>query len=276
MMWSSGKQTDAERARVRSAAVAGRFYPQDPRELSAEVEAHLAAARAQPMGVPKAAIAPHAGYMFSGPIAGSVYACLAAGRDTIRRVVLLGPAHHAVFPGLAASSAEAFASPLGLVPIDEEALAAIRSLPQVTTLDAAHAEEHSLEVQLPFLQKVFSEFKLVPLLVGDAAPSEVSEVIEKLWGGGETCVIVSSDLSHYREYPAAQEMDRAAAKAVETMDGRRLSGEMACGCRPIRGLLLAAKAHGLHCHTVDLRNSGDTSGRRDRVVGYGGFIFTVD
>jgi MEMO1 family protein len=259
--------------RVRLAAVAGQFYPADAAGLRAEVEQYLAEGKNTTATAPKAAIAPHAGYMYSGPIAGSVYACLAKGRDVIQRVVLLGPSHYASFRGLAASSASAFACPLGTVPVDEEAMAKVRELPQVTTLDAAHREEHSLEVQLPFLQTALAQFKLVPLLVGDATATEVSQVLEVLWGGPETCLVVSSDLSHYHDYGLTQEMDRAAAEAIESMKGEMLSGEQACGSRPIRGLLEAARAHQLRCQVVDLRNSGDISGRRDRVVGYGGFVF---
>jgi MEMO1 family protein len=265
------KQED-QRRRVRAAAVAGQFYPSDPKELQAEVNRHLGAARVPAGLLPKAVIAPHAGYVYSGPIAGVVYASLAGGREVVRRVVLVGPSHYASFHGLATSTATAFASPLGQVPVDEEGLVAVRSLPQVSTLDAAHREEHCLEVQLPFLQTIFSRFTIVPLLVGEATPTEVAEALGLLWGGPETCIVVSSDLSHYHDYQTAQSLDKAAAEAIESLDGPRLSGEQACGMRPIQGLLLAAHAHGLRCRVVDLRNSGDTSGRRDRVVGYGGFV----
>ena len=262
-----------DRGAVRAPAVAGHFYPADPDELRAEVNDFVAAARGTVEQAPKAVIAPHAGYMFSGPIAGSVYACLARGRDSFRRVVLLGPSHHAGFPGLATSTARAFETPLGLVPVDEAAVEQSRALPQVTTLDRAHQHEHSLEVQLPFLQTVLRDFKLVPLLVGDASPAEVGGVLETLWGGAETCVVVSSDLSHYLTYKEAQAADEVTARAIENLQEEALHSDQACGCRPIRGLLWLAKARGLSCRTVDLRNSGDTSGRRDRVVGYGGFVF---
>ncbi len=266
-------KNDPDRAAVRVPAVAGQFYPADPGELRAEVNRYVAAARVTDEPIPKAVIAPHAGYMFSGPIAGSVYARLARGRDSLRRVVLLGPSHHVGFPGLAVSTARAFESPLGLVPVDEAALERAHALPAMTTLDRAHQHEHSLEVQLPFLQAVLRDFKLVPLLVGDAAPAEVGRVLEALWGGAETCVVISSDLSHYLTYKEAQSMDQATARAIENLEEEALHSDQACGCRPIRGLLWVAKARGLSCRTVDLRNSGDTSGRRDRVVGYGGFVF---
>lgn len=260
-------------AEIRWPAVAGQFYPRDPKELRAEVNEFLAAAEIAPGPALKAIIAPHAGYMFSGPIAGAAYAGLARGRDVFRRVVLLGPSHFVSFSGLAASSASHFASPLGTVPVDEAALDRVRSLPQVTTLDAAHRQEHSLEVHLPFLQECLADFTLVPLVVGDASAAEVAEVLERLWGETETCVVVSSDLSHYHDYETACELDRETALAIERLDSERLKSEQACGCRPIRGLLHVAAARGLRARTLDLRNSGDTSGRRDRVVGYGAFVF---
>ena len=261
---------------VRRPAVAGQFYPDAPEKLKADVESYLAGANVPTGPVPKAIIAPHAGYVYSGPIAGTAYAGLARGREMIRRVVLLGPSHHVSFTGLATSSADGFESPLGVVAVDEEALAQARALPQVTTLDEAHCYEHSLEVQLPFLQTVLGEFKLVPLVVGDASAAEVGEVLNRLWGGAETCLVVSSDLSHFLGYKAAQERDRATARAIEALEWEELEGEQACGCRPIRGLLRAAREHGLRGRTVDLRNSGDTAGRRDRVVGYGAFTFTEE
>jgi MEMO1 family protein len=261
---------------VRLPAVAGQFYPENPEELRAMVGSFLAAAKIVSDTIPKAIIAPHAGYPYSGPIAGSAYACLARGRGLFKRVVLLGPSHFVGFDGLAVSSASVFQSPLGPIPVDEEALILVRALPQVTTLDAAHQREHSLEVHLPFLQIALGEFKLVPLVVGDATANEVGAVLNELWGGGETCIVVSSDLSHYHDYPTAQQMDHETARTIETLNWQDLGGDQACGCRPICGLLCVAKERGLRCRTVDLRNSGDTSGGRDRVVGYGAFIFTED
>jgi AmmeMemoRadiSam system protein B len=261
---------------VRFPAVAGQFYPENPKDLRTMVNGFLAAAKAVSDKIPKAIIAPHAGYPYSGPVAGSAYACLARGRDRFRRVVLLGPSHFVAFPGLAASSASVFQSPLGPIPVDEEALARVRALQQVTTLDAAHQREHSLEVHLPFLQIALGEFKLVPLVVGKAASDEVAVVLNELWGGRETCIVVSSDLSHYHDCRTAQQMDRETARAIESLNWQTLGGDQACGCQPIRGLLWSAKERGLQCRTVDLRNSGDTAGDRDRVVGYGAFAFTED
>jgi MEMO1 family protein len=265
-----------DRPAVRLPAVAGQFYPDDPEELRSEVKGFIAAAKSTSDKIPKAIIAPHAGYMYSGPIAGSAYACLARGRDRFERAVLLGPSHFVGFDGLAASSATVFQSPLGPVAVDEDALAHIHKLPQVTTRDAAHRREHSLEVHLPFLQIALTGFKLVPLVVGEASAEEVGGVLDELWDGDETCIVVSSDLSHYRAYRTAQQTDQETAHFIETLNWKGLDGDRACGCRPIGGLLWAAKKRGLRCRVVDLRNSGDTSGTRDRVVGYGAFVFTED
>jgi AmmeMemoRadiSam system protein B len=258
----------------RPPAVAGQFYPEHPAELRTMVNHFLASAKTVVGKTPKAIIAPHAGYPYSGPIAGSAYACLARGRDSIKRVILLGPSHFATFSGLAASSAKSFLSPLGSIPVDETVLARVCGLPQVTTLEVAHENEHSLEVQLPFLQIVLDRFKLVPLVVGDATADDVEQVFNELWGGGETSIVVSSDLSHYHDYQATRQIDRETARAIESLNWRKLDDDRACGYRGICGLLRAAKKHGLQCRVVDLRNSGDISGRYDRVVGYGAFVFT--
>jgi AmmeMemoRadiSam system protein B len=239
------------------------------------VENFLHEVKARAGSTPKAIIAPHAGYVYSGPVAASAYARLAPARDTIKRVVLLGPSHFVAFDGLAATGAAAFSTPLGTVPVDTAAIRDICSrLPQVRVRDEAHADEHALEVQLPFLQVVLADFKIVPLLVGEARDEEVAEVIKALWGGVETCLVISSDLSHYHDYATAQQTDSATARAIESLNWKELGVEQACGRMPICGLLNAAKERGLQCRTVDLRNSGDTSGDRDRVVGYGAFVFT--
>ncbi len=259
---------------VRHPAVAGRFYPADARELRAMVRECLDAAPAPPHGPsPKAIIAPHAGYVYSGPIAGSAYAWLAPDRDVIRRVVLLGPAHRVPMHGLAASSAEAFETPLGLVRVDTEAIARVASLPQVRVLDRAHDLEHSLEVQLPFLQEILDEFELVPFAVGDASPAEVGEVLDALWGGPETRIVISSDLSHYQDYETARRLDEGTSRAIEALDFGAIEYDHACGRNPIGGLLAVARARGLTAETVDLRSSGDTAGPRSQVVGYGAYVF---
>lgn len=257
---------------VRQPAVAGRFYPASPTVLRATIDRYLEAARKSGT-FPKALIVPHAGYKYSGPIAASAYAALAPKRDMIRRVVLLGPAHRLMFDGLAASAAGAFRTPLGSVPVDRLAVERALELPQVQILDAAHRDEHCLEVQLPFLQMVLPEFQVAPFLVGNATPEEVGQVLELLWGRDETLIVVSSDLSHHHEWGEARELDRGAAQAIEILDPGRLGSEQACGSIAIRGLLLAARKNGLAAQTLDRRNSGDTAGPRDRVVGYGAFVF---
>lgn len=257
---------------IRPPAVAGLFYPADAQSLDSEVRHYLARAKARDYR-PKAIIVPHAGYIYSAPIAASAYRLLQPLQGSITRVVLLGPVHRVWTPGLALPGVDAFATPLGTIPLDQEAMAAIADLPQVETLPAAHAQEHSLEVQLPFLQEVLGDFRLVPLAVGGATPQEVAEVLERLWGGDETLIVVSSDLSHYLPYPVGQRVDQATAQAI--LDLRTdLVGEQACGAHPINGLLLAARRHHLQPHLLDLRSSGDTAGDRERVVGYGAFAFT--
>lgn len=259
---------------IRRPAVAGQFYPGESQGLRRQVEAYLAGAVAAPKNgdrAPKAIIAPHAGYIYSGPIAGSAYAHLVAARPVVRRVILLGPSHWAHVPGLAASSAEAFATPLGVVPIDRQAQELIVALDQVRIADEAHVREHCLEVQLPFMQVILDDFALVPLAVGTARPEQVAEVIERLWGGDETVIVISSDLSHYHDYRTAVEIDRATSEAIEGL--RPLSEGQACGRQAINGLLHVARQRGLTARTLDLRNSGDTAGPRDRVVGYGAYIF---
>ena len=259
--------------KVRPPAVAGRFYPRDPAALRQLVTDLLAQAPPATGPAPKALIAPHAGYFYSGPIAASAYAQLIPARDQIKRVVLFGPSHYVALHGLATTSAEAFATPLGIVPVDLEAVREVRLLPQVRELDEAHAHEHSLEVQLPFLQCVLGDFKLVPLAVGDATPEDISHVLDALWDGPETRFVISSDLSHYNDFQTARRLDRATANAIEALKPAAIGEERACGRMPIRGLLESARRHGLRARTVDLRNSGDTAGPHDRVVGYGAFVF---
>ncbi len=264
-------------ATIRQPAVSGQFYPASAAALAGAVEGYLGAARAAraeaPDGSwPKAVIAPHAGFVYSGPIAASAYDRLLPARGSVERVVLLGPSHRVGFRGLAAPSVATFETPLGNVAIDRDAIAAIAALPQVHEIDQAHAQEHSLEVQLPFLQKVLGDFKLVPLVVGEAGPGEVAGVLEALWGGPETLIVVSTDLSHYLDYESAQRLDKATAEAIERLDVDGIAEEGACGRRPVRGLLALARAKGLVCRAIDVRNSGDTAGSRDRVVGYGSFV----
>ena len=261
---------------VRPAAVAGSFYPADPQALRAVLGSHLASApAAAPLAQPpKLLVVPHAGYIYSGDVAALGFAPLAHWRGVITRVVLLAPAHRVALRGLAAPSVDAFETPLGRVPLDEYALAALEGLRQVIWADLPHAQEHALEVELPFLQMVLgSGFTLVPLVVGQASPAEVAEVLERVWGGDETLIVVSSDLSHYLPYTRAQASDRATVQRILSF-ATDLRSEEACGAAPLNGALLAARRHGLTPRLLGLRNSGDTAaGDHHRVVGYAAVAF---
>lgn len=261
-------------AAIRAPAVAGTFYPANAMQLRIMIAQYLKVAKVSGPA-PKAIIAPHAGYIYSGPVAASAYAHLRAARDVVKCVVLLGPAHRVALRGLAASSADAFLTPLGTVPVDREALTQVLALPQVQTLDEAHTQEHSLEVQLPFLQEVLGDFTLVPLVVGEATAEEIGEGLDLLWDGPETEIVISSDLSHYYDYATARKLDQATSHAIEALEPEDIHTEQACGRYAINGLLFAARRHGLRARTVDLRNSGDTAGPCDEVVGYGAYVFTA-
>ncbi len=257
---------------TRPPVVAGTFYPDHPGKLASMLDGMLGAVQVMSLR-PKALIAPHAGYIYSGPIAATAYALLRPLRAGIRRVILLGPVHRVWTPGLALPGVEAFETPLGRIRLDQEAIASISGLPQVQIHPAAHAQEHSLEVQLPFLQSVLDDFTLVPLAVGGATPEQVAAVLDRLWGGADTLIVISSDLSHFLTYDEAQQVDRATVHEI-LLFNNHLVGEQACGCHPINGLLLSAHRHGLTPHLLDLRNSGDTAGDHNRVVGYAAIAFT--
>lgn len=255
----------------REPAVAGSFYPADPTTLSRMMADFLLQAETANKA-PKAIIAPHAGYIYSGPIAASAYARLKPVRDSIRRVVLIGPSHRVYFEGLAVSGADTFTTPLGPIEIDKPAIESLQSLPFVGYLEQAHTQEHSLEVHLPFLQQVLSDFKLVPIVAGDASAEQVSQVIDRLWGGDETLIVISSDLSHYHDYSTAQHLDKHTSELIEHLDYQQLSSEAACGKVPVSGLLKVLRDKSLQIKTIDLRNSGDTAGDKYRVVGYGAYV----
>jgi AmmeMemoRadiSam system protein B len=256
-------------ASVRPAAVAGMFYPGEADALRTAIVALLASARTTAGAPPKAIIVPHAGYIYSGEIAASAYKRLLPDAEKISRIVLMGPTHRVFVRGLAAPSVAAFATPLGSIAIDREALASLADMPQVVVSDEVHALEHSLEVQLPFLKRVAPEAALVPFAVGETTTRAVADVIARLWGGPETRFVISSDLSHYQPYAAAQRCDQATAALIEKFEGERIDHDHACGANAIAGILAHARDHGLSIERLDLRNSGDTAGPRDRVVGYG-------
>jgi len=258
---------------IRSPAVAGQFYPGDSKQLSSMVERYLDEAGPPAGPPPKALIAPHAGYVYSGPIAASAYNLLRPVRGQIERVILLGSCHRVPVRGLALSGADAFETPLGNVSVDKAACETALAFSQVEVFDATHELEHSLEVHLPFLQIVLGDFQVMPMVVGEAAPDSVAEVLEALWGGPETLIVISSDLSHYLDYDSARKIDGQTCQAIEALDPSKIAREGACGRFPVGGLLAVARKRGLTVTTLDLRNSGDTAGPRDRVVGYGSWAF---
>lgn len=257
---------------IREPAVADLFYPGDATTLSRAVATLLDEAGERATPAPKALIVPHAGYVYSGPVAASAYACLRPHHDRYRRVVLLGPCHRVPVRGMALCSAAAYRMPGGDVRLDTSE-SDLLDVPGVQVFDCAHVGEHSLEVHLPFLQTVLDEFIVLPIVVGDASAEQVADVLDRLWGGDETLIVVSSDLCHYLPYDKARARDAVTCKAIEHFDIDTISHDMACGATPVSGLLLAARRHGLDVTTLDLRNSGDTAGGRDAVVGYGAWMF---
>ena len=264
-------------SKIRPTAVAGMFYPSDPIELREMVSGFLNRARETPIdstAIPRAIIAPHAGYIYSGPVAAHAYHYVEAVKDKIANVVLIGPSHRVPLLGLATSSADYFATPLGNIPINRSLTEEINELPFVSELDQAHSMEHSLEVHLPFLQLTLNEFNLVPIVAGDAMPEDVSQLISVACSSADTLLVISSDLSHYHDYQTAKRLDQDTCDAIEALDIRGVDSQHACGYIPVRGLLAYAKQHKLHATTVDCRNSGDTAGPKDQVVGYGSYVFS--
>lgn len=258
------------KGRIRPPAVAGLFYPLERDELEQAIRNYLEQAHVD-IPPPKAVIAPHAGYIYSGPIAAEVYASLKPVRQRIQKVVLLGPAHRVYLEGIALPDATSFATPLGNIEIDRELVQKVSRYPQVSVMDSAHAQEHSLEVHLPFLQFVLDDFTLLPLVVGEVRQEQVSEVLSAVWGGAETLIVISSDLSHYHEYEAARKIDAATSDAIKNYRLDAIGPNQACGCRPMRGLLNLARQQDMEINILDVRNSGDTAGPHDQVVGYGAY-----
>ena len=259
--------------RQRQPEVAGVFYPADPKALKQQLEGFLSGLQPTLRQPPKALIAPHAGYAYSGAVAAHAYIELLPLRHQVERVVLLAPAHRLAFSGIAYSQADSFLTPLGAIPIAKTSLESLDDLPQVQALEQAFNDEHSVEVQLPFLQLLLEHFQLLPLLVGQSTPEAVSAVLERLWGGDETRIVISSDLSHFLDYSSAQAFDLRTAAAIEALDYERLDYHSACGRTAISGLLHSARQRdGIQVTRLDLRNSGDSAiGNRDQVVGYGAF-----
>ena len=255
-------------SKIRPAAVAGTFYPAGTDELRSAVTNMLDEVDNEP-GTPKAIITPHAGYIYSGSTAARAYASLRSIRKHIKRVILLGPAHRVYIKGMALPTVSAFATPLGNVDIDRQAAKKIEHLPQVQLFDDAHAQEHSLEVQLPFLQESLDKFMLLPLVVGEATAEQVAEVLDILWGGDETLIVISSDLSHFHDYTSSQRIDAATSRSIENLQFENIEPQQACGARPMQGLLHIARRREMQITRLGLCNSGDTAGSRDRVVGYG-------
>ena len=258
---------------IRKAAVAGMFYPDAPDVLKRDVQAYLNAPAPTSTTTPKAIIAPHAGYRYSGATAGKIYARLKPARDIITRVILMGPCHRVAVRGLALSGADGFETPLGRVPVDKDAESLIINMPGVTAFPVTHAQEHSLEVHLPFLQELLTDFKVVPIVVGEASPTDVAAVLQKLWGGPETLIVISSDLSHFLDYDGARAIDARTADAITSFAPDKIERNGACGRFPVSGLLHLAKQRGMRVETVDMCNSGDTAGSKDKVVGYGAWAF---
>ncbi len=261
--------------KVREPAVAELFYPGEAEPLRRLLGELIGRPVVEPY-IPKALIVPHAGYVFSGSTAAAAYARIAAARARIERVVLLGPAHRVRFAGLAAHAGDAFSTPLGEVTVDGAALERLADLAYVSFSDEAHAEEHSLEVQVPFLQYLLDDFRLVPLAVGDAAAEAVAAVLERLWGGAETLIVVSTDLSHYHDYETARRLDSWTAENILCKRPEAIGYQDACGRNPLVGLLELARRRGLRIEQLGLCNSGDTAGNRQRVVGYGAFAVYED
>lgn len=268
----SGTSTHGHRsATERRAAVAGLFYPRDPLALDATIAALL---REQPAmtPAPKVLVVPHAGYPYSGALAARAYATLGAAAASLERVVLLGPSHRVWLQGFALPVADRFLTPLGALDVDAAVVGRLCSLPGVRRDEAPHRQEHCLEVQLPFLQRVAPQARIVPILVGEATPAEVAAVLEAAWGGAETLVVISTDLSHYHAYDEARRRDADTAAAVLAASGG-LRGDQACGCVALNGLARVASQRRLRGELIGLCNSGDTAGDRQRVVGYGAFGF---
>ncbi|MDP2698471.1 AmmeMemoRadiSam system protein B [Thalassospira sp.] len=266
---------------TRPPAIAGTFYPADADELARQINGLLAQARVAPSppgkdSPPKAIIVPHAGLMFSGAIAADGFATVAGLCDRVKRIVIIGPAHRMAFQGMAVATADTFATPLGPLAVDMDAIQTALTLPSVQILDAAHRDEHGLEIELPFIQRLLGDVKIVPVLVSRCAPRHVFDLIEKLWGGSETLIVISSDLSHFYDDATARHKDARTRDLIMAFDTKNLGPDDACGALPIAGLLLSARKRAMTVTTLSMGNSGNASGDTSRVVGYGAWAFYED
>ena len=265
---------------IRPPAVAGRFYPDSPSQLREQVTRFVDEAKPLENSPeismkPRAIIGPHAGYVYSGPTAGCAYRQLEQHRQDWDRVILIGPSHYVGFTGIAVPTCDAFATPLGHVPVDRNMVARALTIDGVQAFDQAHDREHGLEVHLPFLQVMLDSFSILPLVTGDCDGQLVARLFELFCADQRTLLVVSSDLSHYHDYETARDMDSATARAIEALDPAAIASDQACGQRAVQGLLLTARKCGWKITTLDLRNSGDTAGSSDRVVGYGAWVASM-
>ncbi len=258
---------------VRTTAVAGAFYPSEPEILSKDIQRYIEETPSVSLPVPKAIIVPHAGYEYSAGVAASAYKLLKSGRKSIKKVVILAPSHKIGFNGMALTKASAYETPLGNVEIDKEMNEQLLALPLVDYLEEAHKSEHSLEVQLPFLKEALDDFKLIPVITGNASPTDVETLLETVWGKKDTLIVISTDLSHYLPYNEACILDNKTKTAIENLDIDSIEQEQACGYVPLKGMLTIAKAKKMQVETLEVKNSGDTSGSKNRVVGYGAWAF---
>jgi len=257
---------------LRIPAHAGQYYPADAGFLEKVVDEYLTDGGTV-SEIPKAVIAPHAGFIHSGRIAGKAFAVWKAQEVRARRVVLIGPSHYYDFPGIALPDSTRFQTPLGEVQVDPAADDLKRKFRYVRVFEAAHYPEHALEVLLPFLQRAVPGAKIVPLITGRTEMSQVSAVIEEIWGGADTLLVISSDLSHNHPYEIAQKVDRQTARAIVEFDFSRLTADQACAYQAMRGFLKAAIRKEMRCSLLELRNSADASGDMSLVTGFGAFHF---
>ncbi len=256
---------------IRQAAVAGQFYPADKIQLQTQIDQLMATGKVQSGARPEALIVPHAGYVFSGRTAAQAYQSLISRRHEIKRVILFGPAHRVYLAGMALPSVDSFRTPLGDIPLDRENIARVATLPGVIESDEVHRLEHSLEVQLPFLQSILDDFLLIPVAVGDCDADTVASLLDSLWGGNDSLTIISTDLSHFHPYDVAEKIDASTCQKILDKSSN-LTGKEACGARVLNGLMRSKHAQALDIELLACCNSGNTAGDKNRVVGYGSFI----